>query len=204
MNILCLPWSNLILVLLNSTLCKRQSCKIKYLNCCQFFRKLRTKPTTPNLVNICINLVASYFFFIVGVDRAENKSACDAMTFFLHYFTLASLSWMCVNAFQMYKAFTQVIKVCLKLIAYSRAIKLIQGCGPNLHTWILYGPDSVEKEFKQARLYISGPQTFFVCRCRKPVDLISRRTSHANPFLLIASGIIWKSPLRRATISENR
>ena len=43
---------------------------------------------------------------------------------------------------------------------YTRGVNLIQCCGPHLHTWILYVPDSIEKKFKQARLYISGPQTF--------------------------------------------
>ena len=43
---------------------------------------------------------------------------------------------------------------------YSRDAKLIQCCGPHLHTWILYGPDPVEKNFEQARLYINGPQNF--------------------------------------------
>ena len=38
-----------------------------------------------------------------------------------------------------------------------RGVKLIQCCGPHLHT---YGPDSVEKKFKRARLYISGFETF--------------------------------------------
>jgi len=52
--------------------------------------------------------MAVYFFYIVGVGRAENKEACDAMTFFLHYFTLTSVVWMTVNSIQMYKAFTQV------------------------------------------------------------------------------------------------
>jgi len=54
-------------------------------------------------------MVGIYFFYIVGVDRAEQKQTCDAMTFLLHFFTLASVSWMSVNAFQMYKAFTKVI-----------------------------------------------------------------------------------------------
>ena len=75
------------------------------------FRKFRAKPTTLTLVNICITLAASYFFFIVGVGRAENKQACDAMAFLLQYFILTSLLWMSVNAYQMYRAFVQVISV---------------------------------------------------------------------------------------------
>jgi len=55
--------------------------------------------------------VAVYVFFLVGVGRAGNKEACDAMTFFLHYFTLTSVVWMTVNAIEMYRAFTQVGKL---------------------------------------------------------------------------------------------
>jgi len=60
------------------------------------------------LLNICVCLACVYIFYVVGVGRAEHKKLCDAMTFLLHYFTLASVSWMIVNAAQMYKAFAQV------------------------------------------------------------------------------------------------
>ena len=71
-------------------------------------RELRIKPATLSLVNICVCLLFVYLFYLVGVGRAENKHLCDAMTFLLHYFTLASMGWMTVNAVQMHKAFTQV------------------------------------------------------------------------------------------------
>ena len=73
-----------------------------------FFRTIRIRPTTMTLVNICICLVAVYFFYIVGVGRASYGPTCDAMTFLLHYFTLTSMAWMTVNAVEMYKAFTRV------------------------------------------------------------------------------------------------
>ena len=76
---------------------------------------------------------------------------------------------------------------------YCRGVKLIQCCGPHLKTWILYGPDSLEKKIEQPRLYISGPETFCL-PAQKPVDQISRYTSH---------GIVWRSPLLQATISGN-
>ena len=60
------------------------------------------------LVNICICLAAVYLVYVVGVGRAKFKQVCDAMTFLLQYFTLASVTWMTVNAVKMYKAFTQV------------------------------------------------------------------------------------------------
>ena len=69
-------------------------------------------------------------------------------------------------------------------------------------------------DFIRARLYckkIEAGKTVYQCfpnvfvgRHRKAVDQISRHTSHANLFLLIASGIIWRSSLLRATLSGNR
>ena len=50
---------------------------------------------------------------------------------------------------------------------------------------------------------ISVVSKLFVCRHRKPVEQISRHTSHTNLFPLKASNIIWRSPLLRATISGN-
>ena len=72
--------------------------------------------------------------------------------------------------------------------------QLIQCCGPHLHTWIIYGPESVEKNLNWQDLYQWSPN-LFVYRIRKPVDQTSRHTSH---------GIIWRSPLLQATISGNR
>ena len=77
---------------------------------CFAFREHRKKPTTMSLLNICSCLIGVYFFYVVGVGRAEYNKICDAMTFMLHYFTLASISWMTVNAVQMYKAFVKVGK----------------------------------------------------------------------------------------------
>ena len=47
---------------------------------------------------------------MVGVGRTSHYQACNALTLFLHYFTLACFAWMSVNAYQMYTAFTSVRK----------------------------------------------------------------------------------------------
>ena len=73
-----------------------------------FFRELRDKPSTMISVNICICLIGVYFFYMVGVGRTSHYQSCNALTFFLHYFTLACFKWMSVNAYQMYRAFTSV------------------------------------------------------------------------------------------------
>ena len=82
----------------------------RILFCFIFCSEIRKKPTTMSLINICLCLIGVYFFYVVGVGRAATKKVCDAMTFMLHYFTLASISWMTVNAAQMYRAF---MKVCI-------------------------------------------------------------------------------------------
>ena len=73
-----------------------------------FFRELRDKPTTPTLANICICLIGVYLFYMIGVGQISHHQTCNALTFFLHYFTLACFSWMSVNAYQMFRAFTSV------------------------------------------------------------------------------------------------
>ena len=57
----------------------------------------------------------------------------------------------------------------LQVIFYFSGVKLIECCGPHSHAWILYGPDSVEKIFKQAGLCISGPQTYLCAGTGKQV-----------------------------------
>ena len=73
-----------------------------------FCRELRNKSTTMILVNICACLIGVYFFYAIGVGRVSNHKICDALAFLLHFFTLASFSWMSLNSFKMYRAFTTV------------------------------------------------------------------------------------------------
>ena len=68
---------------------------------------------------------------------------------------------------------------------FIRGVKLIQCCRPHLHTWILYGPDSIEKKLSRQDC-ISVVPKHFGCWHRKSVDQISRHTSRANLFLLTA------------------
>ncbi|CAK8671978.1 uncharacterized protein LOC143465078 [Clavelina lepadiformis] len=66
-----------------------------------YFRKLRQKPVTLGLINICFCLFLVYLFYAVGVTLATNSVTCDAMTFILHVFTLSSWMWMAVDAYGM-------------------------------------------------------------------------------------------------------
>jgi len=60
------------------------------------------------LINFCVCLIGVYLFYIIGTGRVSHRQLCDALTFFLHYFTLSCFSWMTVNAYQMLRSFTSV------------------------------------------------------------------------------------------------
>ena len=93
---------------------------------------------------------------------------------------------------------------------------LVQGCQTHLVVGATFSYlDFVRarlcwKKFKQARPYISVPQTFFVCRHRKPVDQILRYASHGIFRDHHFSGqrfpeILWCSPKRCSSPKkENR
>ena len=55
----------------------------------------------------------------------------------------------------------QILLLDVPTILHTRGVKLIQCCGPHLHTWILFGPDSVEKNLSRQDSYISGPRTLY-------------------------------------------
>ena len=65
--------------------------------------------------------------FLVGVDRTENENICAAMSYLIHYFTMASVTWMFAEAVYMVKSFLIVFEkitskfiVSLSLCAWSK------------------------------------------------------------------------------------
>ena len=46
-----------------------------------------------------------FLVFLVGVDRTENEHVCTAMSYLIHYFTMASVMWMFAEAVYMLKSF---------------------------------------------------------------------------------------------------
>ena len=46
------------------------------------------------------------------------------------------------------------------IMVYARAVKLIHCCGSHLYTWILYGPDSVEKNISRQGYISAVPKLF--------------------------------------------
>ncbi|XP_070564242.1 adhesion G protein-coupled receptor L4-like [Ptychodera flava] len=52
--------------------------------------------------NLCICLLVAELLFVVGIGRTENEIVCSVMAGFMHYFFLASFSWMCLEGIQLY------------------------------------------------------------------------------------------------------
>ncbi|PIK49513.1 putative EGF-like module-containing mucin-like hormone receptor-like 3 [Apostichopus japonicus] len=49
------------------------------------------------------SLIAFYLSFVLGVDRRDNPQMCKVISALIHWFCLASLAWMAVEAFIIYK-----------------------------------------------------------------------------------------------------
>eukprot|EP00057_Strongylocentrotus_purpuratus_P010254 XP_011664728.1 PREDICTED: G-protein coupled receptor 126 [Strongylocentrotus purpuratus] len=73
------------------------------------FRKLRRKQPQKILINLSFALLALYVTFVIGIDRPTWRISCTVVAILLHYFCLASLAWMGVEAFNMYMMFVRVL-----------------------------------------------------------------------------------------------
>eukprot|EP00057_Strongylocentrotus_purpuratus_P014211 XP_011668685.1 PREDICTED: G-protein coupled receptor 64-like [Strongylocentrotus purpuratus] len=73
------------------------------------FRKLRRKQPQQILINLSFALLALYVTFVIGIDRPTWRISCTVVAILLHYFCLASLAWMGVEAFNMYMMFVRVL-----------------------------------------------------------------------------------------------
>ncbi|XP_050392607.1 uncharacterized protein LOC126811152 isoform X2 [Patella vulgata] len=78
----------------------------------QSFRKLRKDNPSKILVNLCLALAIADLVFIVGMHSyaMDNSVGCKTVAVLLHYFLLAALTWMAVEAFYMYLALVLVFK----------------------------------------------------------------------------------------------
>ncbi|XP_071850126.1 adhesion G-protein coupled receptor G7-like [Apostichopus japonicus] len=66
-------------------------------------KRLRVKQETQVHMNLCLSLIAFYLSFVLGVDRRDNPQMCKVISALIHWFCLASLAWMAVEAFIIYK-----------------------------------------------------------------------------------------------------
>lgn len=61
------------------------------------------------MINLSSALLGLYFAFVVGVDKSSWGLGCTVVAILLHYFTLAAVAWMGVEAFSMYLMFVRVV-----------------------------------------------------------------------------------------------
>ncbi|XP_078656904.1 latrophilin-like protein 1 isoform X2 [Branchiostoma floridae x Branchiostoma belcheri] len=72
-------------------------------------RRIRCQRTVIH-ANLCICLLLAEALFLAGVDRTEDKVACEVIAIILHYLFLASFTWMCLEGVQLYILLIKVFK----------------------------------------------------------------------------------------------
>ena len=83
------------------------------------------------LISLCVALLGLYIVFLAGVDATGSRVGCIIVAVLLHYFTLASLMWMAVEAVNMYLLFVKVLnayvsKFMIKasIVAWGKSVNL--------------------------------------------------------------------------------
>ncbi|XP_019634560.1 PREDICTED: adhesion G-protein coupled receptor G7-like [Branchiostoma belcheri] len=60
------------------------------------------------LINLCVALLAILVIFLAGINRTASPIGCKVVAALLHYFLLAALMWMAMEAVNLYRAVVQV------------------------------------------------------------------------------------------------
>ncbi|KAL1022901.1 hypothetical protein UPYG_G00033940 [Umbra pygmaea] len=74
-----------------------------------FFRGLQSDHTTIHK-NLCINLFLTELIFLIGIDMTEPRIGCSIIAGILHFFFLASFSWMCLEGVHLYLILVEVFE----------------------------------------------------------------------------------------------
>ncbi|GLD50028.1 adhesion G protein-coupled receptor L2, partial [Lates japonicus] len=74
-----------------------------------FFRGLQSDRNTIHK-NLCINLFIAELIFLIGIDMIKPKIGCAIIAGILHFFFLASFSWMCLEGVQLYLMLVEVFE----------------------------------------------------------------------------------------------
>ncbi|XP_038060762.1 uncharacterized protein LOC119731635 [Patiria miniata] len=72
-------------------------------------KKLRSKRPQQILLHFCFALAGLYLAFLAGIEATASGVGCIIVAVLIHYFTLASVSWMAVEATNMYLLFVRVL-----------------------------------------------------------------------------------------------
>nr|XP_061831449.1 adhesion G protein-coupled receptor L2-like isoform X12 [Nerophis lumbriciformis] len=74
-----------------------------------FFRGLQSDRNTIHK-NLCINLFLAELIFLIGVDMTQPRVGCAIIAGILHFFFLASFTWMCLEGVQLYLMLVEVFE----------------------------------------------------------------------------------------------
>ncbi|KAI8494036.1 hypothetical protein Bbelb_283830 [Branchiostoma belcheri] len=138
-------------------------------------------------INLCVALLAVLVIFLTGINRTASPIGCKVVAALLHYFLLAALMWMAVEAINLYRAVEQVFDhvsenfvIKAGAVAWAGLILLF-----NLLVFILVMRKLVREEKKQKELRaqrlssMSASSGFcqlqvvlgFVARCRRTLGI---------------------------------
>nr|XP_054766910.1 LOW QUALITY PROTEIN: adhesion G-protein coupled receptor G6-like [Lytechinus pictus] len=96
-------------------------------------RSLRRRLPQQIMINLSSALLGLYLVFVVGVDKPSWGLGCTVIAIMLHYFSLAAVAWMGVEAFSMYLMFVRVMntympKMLLKSCFFAWGCPLVIVC----------------------------------------------------------------------------
>lgn len=76
-----------------------------------FSRHLRKTNQQPILMSLCVAIALLLIVFVVGVDMTSNELGCQIAAALLHYFSLATVLWMGVEAYNLYLQLVKVMAI---------------------------------------------------------------------------------------------
>ncbi|CAF4715243.1 unnamed protein product, partial [Rotaria socialis] len=70
-------------------------------------------------INLSICLLIAQILFLFGINQITYKLGCRTITILLHYFLLATLSWMFIDAIELVIALKHMLKLDrIRILAY--------------------------------------------------------------------------------------
>ncbi|XP_071810522.1 uncharacterized protein [Asterias amurensis] len=77
-------------------------------------RSLRGKLPGRILICLSLSLLCLYTIFLIGIEQTATRAGCILVAVLIHYFTLASLAWMAVEATNLYMFLVKVVNLGLR------------------------------------------------------------------------------------------
>ncbi|XP_071959946.1 adhesion G-protein coupled receptor G7-like [Antedon mediterranea] len=74
-----------------------------------YFKQLRSKRPKKILINLSLSLLLLYLVFAIGIDQTGSRNGCITVAALIHYFGLASVFWMSIEAVNMYIMLVKIL-----------------------------------------------------------------------------------------------